>query len=132
MKTIKNYYLFITPEDNYGWAYSILNDEYLKSYVNGLDVCKGESPDYWLTNYPYDYMDSYYIEMHSLTKEGYDYYRALIQQFRTDGGGYSPSPASPPTNLDNGALGFFRASAYNRVDFNLRQYNRDGSPIITY
>lgn len=112
----RNYYLFKT-QAVYGWPYSILSDEYLKSYVNGLDVCKGVTPDYWLTNYPYDHTGSYFIEMHSITKEGYEYYKALIQQFRNDGGGYSPSPASPPTNLDNGALGFFRASAINRVDF---------------
>jgi hypothetical protein len=112
----RNYYLFKT-QAVYGWPYSILNDEYLKSYVNGLDVCKGVTPDYWVTNYPYDFIDSYFIEMHSITKEAYEYYKALIQQFKTDGGGYSPSPASPPTNLDNGALGFFRASAVNRVNF---------------
>lgn len=112
----RNYYLFIT-QAMHGWPYSILSDEYLKPYVNGLDVCKGESPDYWLTNYPYEYDDYYFIEMHSITKEAYEYYKALIQQFKTDGGGYSPSPASPPTNLDNGALGFFRASAVNRIDF---------------
>lgn len=112
----RNYYLFKT-QAVYGWPYSILSDEYLKNYVNGLDVCKGVTPDYWVTNYPYDFIDSYFIEMHSITKEGYDYYKALIQQYKTDGGGYSPSPASPPTNLDNGALGFFRASAVNRVDF---------------
>ncbi len=112
----RNYYLFKT-QAVYGWPYSILSDEYLKSYVNGLDVCKGVTPDYWLTNYPYDHTDSYFIEMHSITKDAYEYYKALIQQYKTDGGGYSPSPASPPTNLDNGALGFFRASAVNRVDF---------------
>ncbi len=112
----RNYYLFKT-QAVYGWPYSILSDEYLKSYVNGLDVCKGVTPDYWVTNYPYDFLSDYYIEIHSITKEGYEYYKALIQQFKTDGGGYSPSPASPPTNLDNGALGFFRASAVNRVDF---------------
>ncbi len=112
----RNYYLFKT-QAVYGWPSSILSDEYLKSYVNGLDVCKGVTPEYWLTNYPYDFTDSYFIEMHSLTKEAYEYYKALIQQYKTDGGGYSPSPASPPTNLDNGALGFFRASAVNRVDF---------------
>ena len=112
----RNYYLFIT-QAVYGWPYSILSDEYLKSYVNGLDVCKGVTPDYWVTNYPYDHMDSYFIEMHSINREAYEYYKALIQQYKTDGGGYSPSPASPPTNLDNGALGFFRASAVNRVDF---------------
>lgn len=117
----RNYYLFITPGNSRVWPYSILSDEYLKDYINGLDVCKGIAPDYWMNAYPYVFgghleMD-YYIEMHSLTKEAYEYYKALIQQFRTDGGGYSPSPASPPTNLDNGALGFFRASAVNRVDF---------------
>lgn len=116
----RNYYLFITAAGR-AWPYSVLSDEYLNDYVNGLDVCKGVSPDYWLTSYP-DVFDGhlawdYFIEMHSLTKEAYEYYKALIQQFRTDGGGYSPSPASPPTNLDNGALGFFRASAVNRVDF---------------
>ena len=117
----RNYYLFITPGNDRVWPYSILSDEYLKDYVNGLDVCKGIAPDYWMNAYPYVYdgklsMD-YFIEMHSLTEEAYEYYKALIQQFRTDGGGYSPSPASPPTNMDNGALGFFRASAVNRVDF---------------
>jgi hypothetical protein len=117
----RNYYLFITPGNSRVWPYSILSDEYLKSYVNGLDVCKGVAPDYWMNAYPYVWDGKlgydYFIEMHSLTKEAYEYYKALIQQFRTDGGGYSPSPASPPTNLDNGALGFFRASAVNRVDF---------------
>jgi len=117
----RNYYLFITPGNNRVWPYSILSDEYLGEYVNGLDVCKGVAPDYWMTAYPYAYdgrlYGDYFIEMHSITKEGYEYYKALIQQFKTDGGGYSPSPASPPTNLDNGALGFFRASAVNRVDF---------------
>ena len=119
----RNYYLFHTSEGGgSAWAYSILSDEYLKNYVNGLDVCKGVSPDYWRTAYPMvsddgKIQDGYFIEMHSITKEAYEYYKALLQQFKTDGGGYSPSPASPPTNLDNGALGFFRASAVNRIDF---------------
>ena len=114
----RNYYLFITPGGGRVWTYSILSDEYLKDYVNGLDVCKGVSPDYWMTAYPDENTIKYFsIEMHSLTKDAYDYYNGLLQQFRTDGGGYSPNPASPPTNLDNGALGFFRASAVNRVDF---------------
>ena len=121
-KNERNYYLFITPGGGRVWTYSILSDEYLKDYVNGLDVCKGVSPDYWMNAYPDESSIKYFsIEMHSITKEAYNYYKALLQQFKTDGGGYSPSPASPPTNLDNGALGFFRASAVSRVDF--KQYN---------
>lgn len=117
----RNYYLFITQNAAYTWPYSVLSDEYLNDYVNGLDVCKGVSPYYWRTAYPYlmggRMFNDYFIEMHSITKEAYEYYKALLQQFKTDGGGYSPSPASPPTNLDNGALGFFRTSAVVRVDF---------------
>ena len=113
----RNYYLFITPGNNSVWPYSVLSDEYLKPYVNGLDVCKGISPEYWMTAYPDAYTSYYFIEMHSLTKEGYDYYKALLQQFRTDGGAYSPTPATPPGNIDNGALGFFKTSAVNRVEF---------------
>lgn len=124
----RNYYLFITPGNSRVWPYSILSDEYLQEYVNGLDVCKGVAPDYWMNAYPYvsddgKLFDDYFIEMYSITKEAYEYYKALIQQFKTDGGGYSPSPASPPTNLDNGALGFFRASAVNRVDFKADRNN---------
>ena len=128
-KIEQNYYLFITFGLNRAWPYSILSDEYLKDYVNGLDVCKGISPDYWMTAYPRTNadgsMDDYFIEMHSLTQDAYDYYKSLLNQFRTDGGGYSPSPASPPTNLDNGALGFFRASSVNRVDFKREYPNQD-------
>jgi len=113
----KNYYLFITPGNNSVWPYSVLSDEFLKPYVNGLDVCKGVSPDYWMTAYPDAYLTEYFIEMHSLTKEGYDYYKALLQQFKTDGGAYSPAPATPPGNIDNGALGFFKTSSVNRVEF---------------
>ena len=40
----RNYYLFITPGSNRVWPYSILSDEYLQDYVNGLDVCKGVCP----------------------------------------------------------------------------------------
>jgi hypothetical protein len=35
----------------------------------------------------------------------------LLKQFKNDGGAYQPSPSSPPTNMSNGALGYFRASA---------------------
>ena len=125
----RNHYLFITTDAAYTWPYSVLSDEYLNTYVNGLDVCKGVSPYYWRTAYPMAWdgviMDDYFIEMHSLTKEAYDYYKALLQQFKTDGGGYSPTPASPPTNMDNGALGFFRASSVNRVDFKRQYPNQD-------
>jgi hypothetical protein len=113
----RNYYLFVTPGSSRVWPYSVLSDDYLKDYVNGLDVCHGVSPDYWMTDYPSAWMNNYFIEMHSLTKEGYIFYKALLQQFSNDGGAYSPTPATPPGNIDNGALGFFRTSSVTRIDF---------------
>jgi hypothetical protein len=108
----KNYYLF--EFGGMAWGYSVLNDEFLNGYVNGLDVFKGETSDWWINSYPWAGED-YIIHMYSITEEGYNYYKALISQFKNDGGSYSPSPASPPTNIDNGALGFFRASAVNVI-----------------
>lgn len=109
-----DYYLFKT---NFGggtvWSRVILSDEFLKTEINGIDVFKGEAIDYWRNAYPTSaaYGQTYRIEMHAITKEIYDYYKVLITQFRNDGGIYTPSPASPPSNISNGALGFFRASA---------------------
>jgi len=79
-----------------------------------LAVFKGETAEWWINSYP-RLDDEYRIRMYSITEEGYNYYKALIAQFKNDGGTYSPAPASPPTNIDNGGLGFFRASAVNVI-----------------
>lgn len=107
----QNYYLFSTGE-SYGfvWLTSILNDDLINgTYVNGLDIFHGQSNISWRNGYLSSDMP-YWIEIHSLTKEAYLYYDALIREFKNDGGTYKPSPASPVSNIDNGALGFFRAS----------------------
>jgi hypothetical protein len=107
----KNYYLFTTGESYSNvWCYSVLSDKYLKDYVNGIDVFHGQSNLYWRDGYPMP-GEAYYISMQSLTKEAYDYYDCLIKLFSNDGGTYKPAPASPVTNIDNNALGFFRASS---------------------
>jgi hypothetical protein len=64
---------------------------------------------YWLNGYFKG--GPYYITMQSLTSEAYNYYTVLMNQFKTDGGTYKPTPASPVSNISNGALGFFRASS---------------------
>jgi hypothetical protein len=51
------------------------------------------------------------IEMYSLTREGYLFYNDLVTIMNTDGGMFSPPPANPRTNFNNGALGFFQVSA---------------------
>jgi len=114
---IKNYYLIQLEEEinsrlfsETNWRFSILSDEFLEPYVNGLNISLGsnprnfEYPEYWAGDY-------IYVGLSSLTKEAYDFYNSLLLQFKNDGGAYQLSPGSPPTNMSNGALGFFRASA---------------------
>ena len=83
---------------SFDWRFSIFSDEFLQPYVNGLSI--GSSM-----------FNPMYVKLNSLSKEAYLYYKALFQQLETDGGAFKPAPASPPTNISNGALGFFRTSA---------------------
>lgn len=115
---IDNYYLIQLNDDAFSrsgwnsstWDFTVLSDTYLEPYVNGLNVSLGanprgiEYPTYWEGA-------SIYVALSSLTKESYNYYKALLDQFDNDGGAYKPTPASPPGNISNGGLGLFRASA---------------------
>ncbi len=92
------------------WRYSILSDKTLEPYVKGLQIDDGASPD-GHAFYPISIGDTLTVRMSSLSLGAFKYFESLIKQFEYDGGAYKPSPASPPTNLSNGALGFFRASS---------------------
>jgi hypothetical protein len=113
-----DYYMFKT--DGMVWGRSVISDVNMKSIVTGLNVFQGETHDWWRNGYPFPGLP-YRIEMSSITKEVYNYYQALIMQFRNDGGVHSPSPASPPTNITNGALGYFRASSVSIVQDTMPQ-----------
>lgn len=115
---IDNYYLIQLSDDislrsGYGssnWPFSIFSDDFLEPYVSGLNISLGTNPRG--IEYPF-YMegDSIYVALSSLTKEGFNYYKALLEQFGNDGGAYKPTPASPLGNISNGGLGSFRASS---------------------
>jgi len=117
-----NYYMFNFGGDDlksliFGgsrvWRFSIIDDTYLTGDINGLSIDDGASPvgseDFY---YPIE-GDSTKIRMLSLSNSAYQYYKSIISQFENDGGAYTPTPSNPPSNLSNGALGFFRASAVN-------------------
>jgi hypothetical protein len=56
--------------------------------------------------------DQAVVEVYSLSKVGYIYYNDLFSILNGDSGGmFGPIPASPRTNLNNGAIGFFQVSA---------------------
>jgi hypothetical protein len=101
-----NYYLFkyyrndslvvFNPTDIY---YS--DDQLLAEKIDGIP-----SPVYYAAN------DKARLEVYSLTREGYVFYNDLAVSLTNDGGGmFGPIPATPRTNLSNGALGFFQVSA---------------------
>jgi len=92
------------------WEFAILSDKYFQPGKTGVSIDNGGGPRDW------DWFDNElgvlaYIRMNSLSDQSYNYYKFLLEQFQQDGGAYKPSPASPPTNISNGGLGFFRASA---------------------
>ena len=116
----KNFYMMNFGNDNiegliFGtakvWSFSIIDDTDLPAYVNGLNIDDGISP--------LGSEDFYYpskgslatIRLVSLSPGAYEFYKSAISQFENDGGAYTPSPTSPPTNLSGNALGFFRVSA---------------------
>lgn len=113
---IRNYYLLYYSVNGYigsnrKWAFSIINDKYLEAYVNGLEMDDGQSPsgrDFYSN---IDEGASVMVNLESLSEPAYQFYEGLIDQFDSDGGAFSSAPASPPSNISGGALGYFRASA---------------------
>lgn len=112
----KNYYLMYYTINGYkgnsrNWAFSILDDQYLNENVNGLEIDDGQSPSGRDFYYQISTGDKVAVYLESLSPTAYFFYKNLIEQFDSDGGAFSPNPASPPSNISNGGLGLFRASA---------------------
>jgi hypothetical protein len=99
-----NYYRFMIYENDslYNSINDLLvtNDDFIKGDIENLEL-----------GYAFELKDVVRLEMHSISKEVYDYYMGLINVYDNDGGLFSPPPVNPPANISNGALGVFRASA---------------------
>lgn len=95
----------------YDLPYSIFNDKSLQPYVSGLysdrTYTKDAVPSALFQTYGFVYLGS-------LTEEHYNFLKTLIDQMQDDGGTYKPTPTSPKSNISNGALGYFGASALSR------------------
>jgi hypothetical protein len=62
-------------------------------------------------DYPFELDDTVKIEMYSLNQDGLNYYEGFIDVLQSDGGLFSPPPVNAPSNISNGALGLFHATA---------------------
>lgn len=104
----KNFYLFkfyrndsLTYFNDTDIYYT--DDELLAENIDGFP-----SPVY------YGIGDEAIVEVYSISREGYVFYNDLSSNLNNDGGGmFGPIPATPRTNLSNGALGFFQVSSVN-------------------
>jgi hypothetical protein len=76
------------------------DDEVLGENIDGL-----ASPVYYAMG------DTARVEMYSLTRNGFVFYNDLQSLLNSDGGLFSQPPSNSRTNLSNGALGYFQASA---------------------
>ncbi|WP_299466002.1 DUF4249 domain-containing protein [uncultured Microscilla sp.] len=89
----------------------LFDDKHLEPEINRLGLGKE-----WPFSFPVytglgsDKMiyDRAIIQIQSWSKEAFNYYKVIEEQLRGSGA-YSATPAAPPGNLSNGALGFFRA-----------------------
>lgn len=116
---VSNYYYFFEGRyhnefyeysiNQNSWPGTLLSDEYLSEYVNGIEIRQGVHPVNGEVYF--DLRDTLFIQLHSLSENCYNYYKNLTEQIQPDGGMFKPTPASPPNNISNGALGYFRASA---------------------
>jgi hypothetical protein len=101
---------------NYGptstFPFYVFDDRTLPAYVQGMEVITILSDDfghsrfqpYWITGDPIQ------VRLSSLTRQTYEYFNALEQQFLNDGNVYKPAPASAAGNISGGALGLFWAA----------------------
>jgi hypothetical protein len=122
----KNYYLLqYNDVNNYVYdqptlssfpkpfAYHVVDDAVLPSYVNGIPIrilTSGHNPCcYFYFSLLTPHLDIQ-ARLSSITRESYEYFRVLASQLTNDGNVYKPVPTSPPGNISGGALGLFYAT----------------------
>ena len=59
------------------------------------------------------------VEVYSLSRDAFVYYRDLQKLLNNDGGLFGTPPANPRSNLSNGALGLFQASAVKSAEMQI-------------
>jgi hypothetical protein len=112
----KDYYLIAqtldrtNPNRIANWDFEVLSDKNLNSGNITIFLDNGASPEDFGFYY-YFIGDEIRVKTSSISKETYEFFKFLLEQFKQDGGVYKPTPASPPTNISNGGLGFFQASS---------------------
>jgi len=111
----KDYYLFKFYRNDSLKLYNdtdiyYTDDEALGESINGISTPIFYAPG-----------DKATVEAYSLSRTGYVFYDDLQKLLNNDGGMFNQPPANSRTNLSNGALGFFQASAINSASIVVEQ-----------
>ena len=96
----KNYYRLKVFTNDTAWAenYHLFDDQYTNGQVVGLRAAHAKAGS------------SYKIDLYSIDRQTYTFYRTL-EDLLYNNPFFGSTPANPNTNLSNGALGYFGASA---------------------
>lgn len=107
--------------NNYMWLVDINGIDYTEDvndimfvtdeFVDGNYITGFEFQEIELEDLPQDDTLRITVEMHSISKPYYDFLLAIVLETQFNGELFSGPPANIPSNISNGALGFFRASA---------------------
>jgi len=104
--------------ENSDWMISVVSDRFMPPYVSKYKMSDGDHARKWFNGTDIGFWSRWdgggAVDMYCITEPVYRYYSALSKQYYNDGGAFSPSPASPPTNFSGGAQGCFSAASVSQ------------------
>ena len=117
----KNITLGIILSTGADWPISLASDRFMPPYVYQYKMSDGDHDRKWYNSTDMGFYETEQgweyggtVTMYCITEPVYRYYSALSRQYYEDGGAFSPSPASPPTNINGGAQGCFSAASVSQ------------------
>jgi hypothetical protein len=118
--------------DVYGginWPISVVSDRFMSPYVFQYKMSDGDQYRKYYSGtdmgfYSVGWENGGVVNMYCISEAAYRFYAELSRQYYNDGGVFSPSPASPPTNISGGAQGCFSAASVSQYVVDLRNIDK--------
>jgi hypothetical protein len=109
---VSNYYRFVETVNNIPKTNIFIVSDNLQ---DGIQITRNLSRDTTILH-----GDSVAVQLYSIDKNVYEYYRTLNLIIQGGGGFQTSTPGNPTTNLNNNALGYFSACSVTRkaIKFN--------------
>jgi len=109
---VGNNYMWLVDINGFNYTEDVASTSFVTDeLVDGNYIDGFEFKEIHLFDLPLDDTLKFTIEMHSISRDYYDFLSAIILETEFTGELFSGPPANIPSNISNGGLGFFRASA---------------------